>query len=64
MTAMNISDFHLVEAQRDARYGATRHVPRHLPPVSSLDVIRRHTWRGRKAARNAELAGFPTGLAH
>jgi hypothetical protein len=62
MTAMNMSDFHLVEAQRAARYGAARHVPRHLPPVSSLDVLRRRSWRTRRAARTGELPGSPGSL--
>ncbi len=61
---MNISDFQLVEAQRDARYGASRHVPRHLAPVSSLDVLRRNSWRARRAARRGELPGSYSGLVH
>jgi hypothetical protein len=62
MTAMNISDFHLVEAQRDARYGAARHVPRNLPPRSSLDVLRRRSWRSRRAARTGELTGHASSV--
>ena len=58
---MNLSDFHLVEAQRDARYGAARHVPRHRPPTSSLDVLRRNSWRTRRAARTGELPGTAGG---
>jgi hypothetical protein len=64
MTAMNMSDFHLVEAQRDARYGGARHIARHRPPVSSLDVLRRSSWRTRRAARTGELPGFVSGLVH
>ena len=64
MTAMNISDFHLVEAQRDARYGAARHVPRHGPPVSSLDVLRRSSWRTRRVARTGGLPESVNGVVH
>jgi hypothetical protein len=62
MTAMNISDYHLVQAQRDARYGAARHVPRHLPPMSSLDVLRRRSWRTRRADRAGELTGHASSI--
>jgi hypothetical protein len=61
---MNLRDFHLVEAQRDARYGAARHVPRQGPPVSSLDVLRRNSWRTRRAARTGELPGSVGGGVH